>query len=296
MQPKVSIIIPTYNRAHLLGETLESVLAQTYENWECIVVDDGSTDHTDELLEFYDKKDSRIQFYHRPSHKSKGANACRNYGFEVSKGEYIQWLDSDDILNKDKVGSQVKALEKNSSFGIATCKFGYIDQHLGKSSSIRENVKTYNNFQKGYDLLEYFGRYSEYFPPHVYLVKRSCVVEVGLWDESLSINQDGEFLTRILLGSWPIIFVEAAVLYRINMNENVSQVNSLEKAKDLVKSWKLINGHFGRKNVTKKSSYIERGKKQVYRKIKKHYPEVVVDNFSFLRSAMPFHKRFFRFL
>ena len=80
--PLVSIIIPTYNRAHFIGETLESVLAQTYHNWECIVIDDGSTDYTDELMEFYCEKDSRIQYYHRPSHKPKGANACRNYGFE----------------------------------------------------------------------------------------------------------------------------------------------------------------------------------------------------------------------
>ena len=95
--PLVSIIIPTYNRAHFIGETLESVIAQTYENWECIVVDDGSTDYTDELMEYYCKKDTRIQYHHRPDIKPRGANACRNYGFGVSKGEYINWFDSDDL-------------------------------------------------------------------------------------------------------------------------------------------------------------------------------------------------------
>jgi glycosyltransferase involved in cell wall biosynthesis len=102
-QPIVSIIIPTYNRAHLIGETLDSVLAQTYTNWECIIVDDGSTDNTDEVVEEYVKKDSRFKYYHRPDEHLPGGNGARNYGFKMSKGEYVNWLDSDDlykILNK----------------------------------------------------------------------------------------------------------------------------------------------------------------------------------------------------
>lgn len=96
--PLVSIIIPTYNRAHLIGETLDSVLAQTYQNWECIVVDDGSTDGTDEVMAAYMAKDTRFQYHHRPKDRLPGGNAARNYGFEVSKGEYIQWFDSDDLM------------------------------------------------------------------------------------------------------------------------------------------------------------------------------------------------------
>lgn len=82
-QPLVSIIIPTYNRAHLIGETLDSVMAQTYTNWECIVVDDGSTDNTAELLVVYCNKDNRFQYHHRPKDRPKGANAYRNYGIDV---------------------------------------------------------------------------------------------------------------------------------------------------------------------------------------------------------------------
>ncbi|WP_372938266.1 glycosyltransferase family 2 protein, partial [Seonamhaeicola sp.] len=88
-QPLVSIIIPTYNRAHLIGETLDSVLAQTYTHWECIVVDDGSSDHTSQVVATYCKNDARFQYHQRPLDRPKGANACRNYGFELSKGEYI---------------------------------------------------------------------------------------------------------------------------------------------------------------------------------------------------------------
>ena len=81
----ISIIIPTYNRAHLINDTLNSIIAQTYTNWECIVVDDASTDNTASILEGYINKDSLFQYNIRPNIKPKGANACRNFGFEISK-------------------------------------------------------------------------------------------------------------------------------------------------------------------------------------------------------------------
>ena len=99
--PLVSIIIPTFNRSQLICETLDSVLAQTYENWECIIVDDGSTDDTKTVVSEYVKKDSRFQFHHRPINRPKGGNAARNFGYENSKGEYINWIDDDDIMLED---------------------------------------------------------------------------------------------------------------------------------------------------------------------------------------------------
>jgi glycosyltransferase involved in cell wall biosynthesis len=100
-KPLVSIIIPTYNRAHLISETLDSVLAQTYKNWECIIVDDGSNDNTDEVVSEYVKKNNRFKFYHRPDEHLPGGNGARNYGFKMSKGEYVNWLD-DDLFTDSK--------------------------------------------------------------------------------------------------------------------------------------------------------------------------------------------------
>ena len=97
----VSIIIPTFNRAELIGETLDSILAQTYSDWECIIVDDGSTDNTHEIVTAYQKKDARFQFDHRPTDRLSGGNAARNYGFKISKGNFIQFFDSDDIMEPD---------------------------------------------------------------------------------------------------------------------------------------------------------------------------------------------------
>src|SRR5690606_1022644 len=106
--PLVSIIIPTYNRAHLLGETLDSVLAQTYTNWECIIVDDGSTDTTADILKTYCDKDARFQYHKRPDIYQSGGNGARNYGLVLSKGEYVQWFDSDDIMYDNYIELKVE--------------------------------------------------------------------------------------------------------------------------------------------------------------------------------------------
>ncbi|TDE04580.1 glycosyltransferase family 2 protein [Flavobacterium hiemivividum] len=96
--PKISIIIPVYNREDLLGYTLDSILGQTFNDWECILVDDQSSDDSYEVMESYQEKDNRFKIYKRPNELKKGANACRNFGFTKSMGYYIKWFDSDDIM------------------------------------------------------------------------------------------------------------------------------------------------------------------------------------------------------
>ena len=110
----VSIIIPTYNRSNLIGATLDSVLYQTYENWECLVVDDGSTDNTIEVLNLYVKNESRIRFCQR-NREPKGAPTCRNIGLELAKGDYIVYLDSDDLLAPFCLEQRVSLFNQNQS-------------------------------------------------------------------------------------------------------------------------------------------------------------------------------------
>jgi glycosyltransferase involved in cell wall biosynthesis len=137
-QPLVSIIIPTYNRAHLIGETLDSVVAQTYLNWECIIVDDGSSDNTDEVVGAYVEKDARFKYFHRPEEHLPGGNGARNYGFKMSQGEYIQWFDSDDLMLKEKIAEQYKdILKEKSDLQICT---GFKDKE-GVLLPIKQNLK-----------------------------------------------------------------------------------------------------------------------------------------------------------
>jgi glycosyltransferase involved in cell wall biosynthesis len=106
----VSIIIPSFNREALLPETLDSILAQTYTHWECIIVDDGSIDSSLNIAEKYAINDDRFRVCRRPWYKKKGANNCRNYGFSKIYGEFVQWFDSDDIMLPSMIEDKVSKI------------------------------------------------------------------------------------------------------------------------------------------------------------------------------------------
>jgi glycosyltransferase involved in cell wall biosynthesis len=150
MNASVSIIIPTYNRCSFLGETLDSIIGQHYQNWECLIVDDGSTDYTEELTFFYCKGDDRIKFFKRPKHLKKGANSCRNYGFELSKGDYINWFDDDDVMLNNFISNKLETLEPGVQIHICSCFV--VDEKLRNRKLIKLE-KTYGLF-KSYSLYE----------------------------------------------------------------------------------------------------------------------------------------------
>ena len=125
MKTLISIIIPTFNRAHLIGDTLNSILNQTYTSWECIIVDDGSIDNTQDVVNEFVKKDNRFQYHKRPAYKSKGPNSCRNYGFEKSVGSLIQFFDSDDLMKLNCL--EVKSSYFLENIDLVICKLSLYD-------------------------------------------------------------------------------------------------------------------------------------------------------------------------
>jgi glycosyltransferase involved in cell wall biosynthesis len=273
-QPLVSIIIPTYNRAHLIGETLDSVLAQTYTNWECIVVDDGSTDHTSEVLKIYCDKEARIKYFHRPDTHKPGGNGARNYGFEVSKGGYVNWLDSDDVFGPTKIACQLELII-DKPLAVATCKWARFSLSID-SIGKKENEPYYHSYNNALNLFNDFGINGGFFPSHAYLVSRDIICKSGLWDTSLITNQDGEFFCRALIASRHIIFYNhTLVYYRHASGDNISQVNSLEKAENRIYSWKLIDSHIEKAYGVRESKYVKSAKHAVYLNISKKYPELI---------------------
>ena len=97
-KPLISVLIPCFNRASIIGETLDSILSQSYNKWECIIVDDRSNDNIQEILKEY-LEDKRFYFIKKPKNILKGANVSRNYALELARGEFVYWLDSDDIIH-----------------------------------------------------------------------------------------------------------------------------------------------------------------------------------------------------
>lgn len=119
-KPKISIIIPVYNREKLLSFTLDSIIAQIFTDWECILVDDCSIDDSFSVLQEYQKKDSRFKVFLRPFSLKKGANSCRNYGFQQAKGSYIKWFDSDDIMLPKHLETAYETIVKNKLDFVVT--------------------------------------------------------------------------------------------------------------------------------------------------------------------------------
>ncbi|SHM61299.1 glycosyltransferase family 2 protein [Flavobacterium saccharophilum] len=207
--PLISIIIPTYNRAHLINITLDSILAQTYQNWECIIIDDGSSDNTAELLQKYQDLDSRFQYYKRPDTKKKGPNSCRNFGFEKSKGEFINWFDSDDILFEDSIALRIANFNQSIDGVVAKCEI--FDSSNGLK--IAENtILSTGNMIKDY----FLGNMTFYVSGPIW--RRSFLEkQQELFDEEIRYLDDWDFNLRMLYQSPNIKFLDIPVFrYRFH--------------------------------------------------------------------------------
>lgn len=214
--PLVSIIIPTYNRAHLIRETLDSVLIQTYKNWECIVVDDGSTDNTSNLISEYKKKDSRFKYYQRPKDRLAGGNEARNYGFEKSIGEFVNWFDDDDIMHPDFLKLKLDAIDSETDIIICT----------GSLWNPVSNTQTKKNLQLSTNLYSDFLCWRlKILTPSV-LFRKSFFKDKELFSSRILRGQEGEFFLRIFyqipLKSYKIIN-ESLFLYRQHENNKTTK-------------------------------------------------------------------------
>lgn len=219
LNPLVSIIIPTYNRVHFVGETLDSIIAQSYPNWECIVIDDGSVDYTVELLEFYCKRDSRISYHNRPKSHLKGPNACRNFGFKKSKGDWIKFFDSDDILVPEALSLHVENLSEQD---VVITKVKYIDEE-GKSINLEHHYLPVKNLVEDY----FVGRITYYtFGPlwnRSFLERQPC-----LFDERIRNLDDWDFNLRMLYQEPRITYIhKPLILYRLHENSLSYEIKKL---------------------------------------------------------------------
>lgn len=190
----ISIIIPTYNRADLLLETLGSFRNQIYSNWECIVVDDGSTDNTEQLVNEYTSKDARFQYHKRPVNRPKGANACRNYGFEVSKGEFVNWFDSDDLVAIDFLEIKSNILKEDPNLDVAACYGEQFFEDERPNHPVCPVDDYTDNEVENYVLHDFC-----FYTPSP-LWRRSSLIEKDEWfDENLHRGQEKDFHFRMVV-------------------------------------------------------------------------------------------------
>lgn len=196
MNPLVSIIVPTFNSEKFISETLESVCGQSYQYWECLVVDDGSSDGTANVVDAFVKAESRIQFTTRPKGRLKGANACRNIGIEKSKGNFLIFLDADDTLFVNNLQNRV------AHFGTDNTVQGLIFSTGILNEDGSEIIPFVRNGTEGLGSKEYAKMFLSYdFPWQTTdpIWKREVFDTYGGFDEQLGRFQDVDMYTKLML-------------------------------------------------------------------------------------------------
>lgn len=213
-EPLVSIIIPLYNAQNYIAETITSAMNQTWPNKEIIIVDDGSTDNS--LAVAKEFENDWIKIY---TQKNSGASAARNKGLAESKGEYIQFLDADDLLSADKIESQVALLadNKNAVASSATVYF-YDGEDIATKQPVHEWHHQDSNNNVQYLLTLYGGDFSTglaggMITVHSWLTPRVIIGKAGIWNEELTVDDDGEYFCRVLLAADGIKFSKKGINY-----------------------------------------------------------------------------------
>lgn len=189
--PLVTICIPAHNSEKWIGATVRSALAQTWPNKEIIIVDDGSTDRTYQIIRQYEASNVKII-----THENKGACAARNTALKIAKGDYIQWLDADDILAPDKIECQLRNSDMNpESMILHSCSWGHFYYCISRAkfdpSPLWQDLSSLNW------LLTYFET-RHMMPNHAWLISKKITNLAGQWNENIKINQDGEYFCRVV--------------------------------------------------------------------------------------------------
>jgi glycosyltransferase involved in cell wall biosynthesis len=223
----VSIIVPCYNQAKFLAETLESILVQTHSNWECIIVNDGSVDNTEEIAKRYISKDIRFKYFYQDN---QGISVARNAGISVSSGKYILPLDGDDLISRSYIEEAIPILETHSEVKIVYCNAEFFGEKQGSWNlpafcGIENFLLDNSIFCSG------IFRRIDYEKTHGYNPNMCYGIED--WDFWISLLKDGGTVYKI-----PVVHF----FYRINKG---SRNYNLEKSQDKLAKMKnqMVENH-----------------------------------------------------
>ena len=263
----VSIIIPTYNRAHLIGETLLSIKNQTYDHWECYIIDDGSTDNTETIIEAFIKEDSRFTYAKRPEKHLKGPNGCRNYGIDLSKGDYIGCCDDDDLWVHDKLQKQLQVFNNNKDISLVTGNFEFVEANGERSGRTQSHKGLNHGYVFKNMLLK--NRTTAITP----LFKRNVLDKVGNFNEDFRIFEDWEFYLRVSY-YYEFYALDDVLAYVRKHPDNTSNIVTQEPLEQYQRHKKLIDAVkvWGKKRFTKEEKrLVSKSEWQRYKQIMKNH-------------------------
>jgi glycosyltransferase involved in cell wall biosynthesis len=223
--PKVSIILPLYNGAKWISQAIESVLAQTYKDFELIIVDDGSTDNSREIISSY-QYDKRVHYIYQ---ENRGFSSALNRGINESRGEYIGFIGQDDLYMQNKLKIQVKYLDKHKDVDLLHSNYYFIDSN-GKVRGVRFiKIPKFTSKRK---MIEYLF-INNFIGFETVLIRRRCFDEVGLFDERMKAFSDHDMWLRIA-GKFNIDYINAVLVKK--------RIHELQLSKIAIKE--CINDEF----------------------------------------------------
>lgn len=238
----ISIIIPTYNRITYLLNAVDSCIHQVYNNIEIIIVDDGSTDKTEERISELQAtiwKTYNINYYRQTN---AGASAARNYGLRLARGEFVQFLDSDDLLFKNKLVNQMQFIENNDLEGCSC--YGYMGENLEKKNQLETIGQPFNSINHLIDKLCNGVHVMQTSAP---LWSKRALMRAKGWDEHLGFGDDLEYHIRVLLKTERFKFLNEHLFFlRVHQQDRLSDaslninaiLSGIETQKKIVKALK----------------------------------------------------------
>lgn len=227
MKPLVSILIPAYNAGNWIADTIRSALAQTWPRKEIIVVDDGSSDNTLEVARSFEGPELRVI-----GKRNEGAAATRNRAMAESRGDYIQWLDADDLLSPGKVEAQMARLLSSCAPRrlLASGPWAYFAYRPWRARFERNSL--WNDLSPAEWL---YRKMSEnlHMQTATWLTSRELAEEAGLWDTNMLSDDDGEYFCRVLRASDGVLFCEQSrVYYRSVSSSRLSFIGASDRKMD----------------------------------------------------------------
>jgi glycosyltransferase involved in cell wall biosynthesis len=237
MNPLVSIIIPCFNAEHWISAAIESALAQTWKDIEIIAINDGSSDGSPAVLRRC--AGPKVQVIDQPN---RGAAAARNAGLRVARGEFIQFLDADDLLTPPKIASQVALLGRKGAGAVSTGRWA---RFQGDPAAAKEETDSPLFLDLApIDFLLRHTAGGHMMHPAAWLVPSGVARAAGPWDETLSLNDDGEYFARIALAAQGIVHApDSLTLYRSRVLKSLSGRSDRRSLESLYRSCELVAKH-----------------------------------------------------
>jgi glycosyltransferase involved in cell wall biosynthesis len=210
----ISIIMPMFNSSPFILETLQSIQEQSFLDFECIIVDDGSIDDSKKIVQNFLKYDTRFQHFDRPENLKKGASSCRNYGCILASGNFIQFFDSDDIMHPNHLQVKIDAIKQ---YDFVVCK---LQEFEGEFDHTFLALPQKTGIEVPKNILEGFVTGNLEMMMVAPLWRKSVVIKYLPINENLHILEDHEFYARILSKSNKGIFLDAFLIYYRQSNHS----------------------------------------------------------------------------